>query len=224
MQNLAKAFIQFQFNCPPIEKDSEVSVKTNGGGTYKFAYATFGNIVQTIKKPMYEAKIAYTFLTSENKFTCRILHESGEYQDTSLDMPKFREKMQENGSFLTYLKRYSLVLALGLDTDADEDGNLADQNHVEITKQKYQPKESVKSTEKYIEKKGKDIGNYVIKVGKFKDRRLADVDQLQIHDYLTWLSNQAKANNKPLSGDWLEFAKIAESYLVPSVDTEEPLS
>lgn len=224
MQNLAKAFIQFQFNCPAIDKDSEVSVKTNGGGTYKFAYATFGNIVQTIKKPMYEAKLAYTFLTNENKFICRILHESGEFQDTSLDMPKFREKMQENGSFLTYLKRYSLVLALGLDTDQDDDSNMADQNEVTFTKQKYQPKESVKSTEKYIEKKGKDIGNYIIKVGKFKDRRLSEIDQMQVQDYVVWLSNQAKANNKPLSGDWLEFAKIAESWLTPSIDMNEPLT
>lgn len=119
--------------------------------------------------------------------------------------------------------KYAVMQVFMVPTEDIQDPDHNDTSET-FTKQKYQPKESVKSTEKYIEKKGKDIGNYIIKVGKFKDRRLADVDQLQIQDYITWLGNQARANNKPLSGDWLEFAKIAESWLTPSVDTNEPLT
>jgi hypothetical protein len=196
MQNYAKALIEFQYKCPAIDKDAEVEVRTKTGGNYRFKYASFGNIVQTIKEPMYLAKLAYTFVTSSESFTCRVVHESGEYSETSIPMPKFRESMQENGSFLTYLKRYSLVLALGLDTDADDDGNLGDGNTATFNK----------------EPKSKPVG-YVVKVGKFKDRSLNTIDKLQLQDYLTWLHNSATEKGKPLTGDWLEFAKHAETYL-----------
>lgn len=120
MQNIAKALIEFQSKCPTIFKDKEINVKS-----YKFAYATYGNILQTIKTPMFESKLAFTFSTFENKFICRIMHESGEYFDTSIDMIKTQGNMQDIGSLLTYCKRYTLVLALGLDTDSDDDCNAA---------------------------------------------------------------------------------------------------
>lgn len=134
MQNIAKGLIKFQHECPAIEKDSEVEVLTKSGGKYRFKYASFGNIVQTIKQPMFDARLGYTFITDNEKFTCRIVHESGESLDTSIPMPRFKDSMQENGSLLTYCKRYTLVLALGLDTDLDDDSNLADENNFELQK------------------------------------------------------------------------------------------
>lgn len=130
MQKIFKALVQFQHDCEAIPKDSKVKVKTQGGGEYEFEYASFGSIVQTIKEPMFKAELGYTFFTAENKFTCRVLHSSGEFIDTSIDLPPPAQKMQERGSQLTYLKRYTLVLALGLDTDADDDGNAADGNEM----------------------------------------------------------------------------------------------
>lgn len=132
MQNIAKGLIKFQHECPAIEKDSEVEVLTKSGGKYRFKYASFGNIVQTIKQPMFDSRLGYTFITDNEKFTCRIVHESGESLDTSIPMPRFKESMQENGSLLTYCKRYTLVLALGLDVDADDDSNLADGNEATV--------------------------------------------------------------------------------------------
>lgn len=211
MKELASALIEFQFKCPAIEKDAEVKVKTRTGHDYKFQYASFGNIVQTIKKPMYDAKLAYTFLTQDNKFICRIIHASGEHQDTGIDMPKLGDAMQENGSKLTYCKRYTLVLALGLDTDLDDDGNSADGNQVDF---KTPPREAVADVEKFINEK--DLSKYRVKVGKFKNKTLGELDQLDIQNYLTWLHGKAKENNKALTGDFLEFAKIAEAYISPN--------
>lgn len=132
MQNIAKGLIKFQHECPAIDKDSEVEVLTKSGGKYRFKYASFGNIVQTIKQPMFDARLGYTFITDNEKFTCRIVHESGESLDTSIPMPRFKESMQENGSLLTYCKRYTLVLALGLDTDLDDDSNLSEGNEATV--------------------------------------------------------------------------------------------
>jgi hypothetical protein len=224
MEHIAKALIDFQFKCPAIDKDSEVSVKTNGGGSYKFAYATFGNIVQTIKKPMFDARLGYTFYTTDSKFVCKIMHESGECIETSIDMPKFRDKMQENGSLLTYCKRYTLVLALGLDTDLDDDGNASDGNEAVITKSKFQPREATKSVEKFVDS-GK-APEYTVPVGKFKGLKLKEIEHEKLKDYLNWLANQAKEKGQPLSGAWREFHQIGISYLeadIKDIDLDEVL-
>ena len=222
MKQFAEAFSDFQFNCPAINKDSEVEVKTKSGGSYKFCYASFGNIIQTIKEPMHNAKLSYKFLTQDNKFVCRIRHISGEFEDTALELPKFKESMQENGSNLTYLMRYALKLALGLDTDTDDDSNTGEGNEVKLT-QKTQPREAVANTDKFIKENGKNIGNYSVKVGKFKGKKLSEIDAIQLQQYIVWLHNSAKEQNKPLTGDALELAKIGEAYLTPEMNTSEPI-
>ena len=215
MQNLAKALIEFQFKCPAIDKDSEVTVKTQTGRDYTFKYASFGNIVQTIKQPMYDAKLCYTFLTNDAKFICRIMHESGTYQDTAIDMPKFKEKMQDNGSILTYLKRYTLVLALGLDTDADDDGNLADGNEAvvkNVPKSKPIPPPPALKSEPIDDFFPAPQKTYIIKVGKFKDKNLYDLDPMVVQNYVTWIQSNS---DKAPQGAMLEFLKEAEKYLCP---------
>ena len=77
----------------------------------------------------------------------------------------------------------------------------------------YRPKEHFANTDHFIETKGPEIKNYVVKVGKFKGKSLKELDQLQVQQYLVWLHNSSKEKGKSLTGDWLEFAKIAESYL-----------
>lgn len=208
--NLSEALCEFQFKCPSIDKDAEVEVKTNAGSSYKFKYASYGNIVQTIRPALHECGLSYTFPSTGKEFICRIKHTNGEFQDTVIEMPKMKDKMQENGSNFTYLMRYALKLALGLDTDADDDGNTGDGNDVNF---KTPPKEHIKDVNDYIQKKGKDIAKYVVRVGKFKDKKLSEIDQLDIQQYLSWLHGKAKENKQPLTGDWLEFAKIAEAYI-----------
>lgn len=170
MQNIAKALIEFQNRCPAIDKDSKVSV----GQKYNFQYASFGNIVQTIKNPMYESKLAYTFVMNEGMFTCRILHESGEYLDTSFPMPKMRENMQENGSLFTYCKRYALVLALGLDTDADDDCNTAMGNDFTMEKKihNYAPKSPTMAPQQTDSQKGAEWVKEGKKVSEAQLKRL----------------------------------------------------
>lgn len=209
MKEFAEAMLQFQFECPAIFKDEQVEVKMKEGpGKYTFEFASYGNIIQSIKPFMYAAKLTYKFLTRDTKFICRIRHVSGQFEDTEIDMPKMRERMQDNGAMLSYLKRYSLVLALGIDTDADNDG--ADEGDA---KKRSNPKGVDADIKKFL--KTTDLSKYMVKVGKFKNMTLGEIDQLKIQDYLTWLHGQAKTNNRPLSGDWLEFAKVAESYIAP---------
>jgi hypothetical protein len=208
-KNLAEALHEFNYMCPSIYKDEKVEVKMQGGGSYSYDYASFGNMVQTIKGSLYRCGLSYSFPTFTDKFVCRVKHVSGEFQDAEIKMPELKAKMQENGSNLTFLMRYTLKLALGLDVDKDDDAaNEGDKDPKIVI-----PKEHIKDVGHFIKTKGKDIENYIVKVGKFKGKKLSTLDHLDLQQYLTWLSSKSKENKQTFTGEWLEFYKIAEAYL-----------
>jgi hypothetical protein len=53
----------------------------------------------------------------------------------------------------------------------------------------------------------------VVRFGTFKNKKLSEIDHMDIQKYILWLQDQAKKLNKPLQGDALEFVKIGESYI-----------
>lgn len=207
---LAEGMHLFQFLHQGVEKDIEVEVTMKSGGKYKFWYASYGNITRTIRADLFRAGLSYSFPTTKEVFCCRITHISGQFQDTVLDMVKLRDKMQDFGGDLTYMMRYTLKLALGLDVDADDDNNGASGNESNF---KTPPKEHVADVHDFIKKKGKDIANYVVRFGLFKNKKLSEIDRIDIQKYLVWLDTEAKKQSKPLKGDVLEFYKIAEAYI-----------
>lgn len=200
------------------------AIKDSTNPHFKSQFATLASVMDAIREPFAENGLAVVQPTVwlEGKLFIKtiIMHSSGESIEGIYPVIcKDWNNPQAVGSGMSYGRRYALSSMVSL-PQIDDDANEA----TEVVKPKFVPKEHTKSTEAYISKKGSDIGNYRIKVGKFKDRQLKEVDQLQIQDYITWLNQQAKANGKPLSGDWLEFAKIAEAYLFPNIDTTEPLT
>lgn len=64
-----------------------------------------------------------------------------------------------------------------------------------------------------------DPGAYVIKVGKFKGNRIDACGPFtpegiptELLSWATWLAGEAKAKNKPLTGDWKEVAEMVAVY------------
>lgn len=59
-----------------------------------------------------------------------------------------------------------------------------------------------------------DYSNYVCKVGKkYAGKRLSDIGQVDLTQYLNWLRDSVEKKGQTLSGDWLEFYETAEVYL-----------
>lgn len=196
-KNLSEALAKFQYLVPAIPKDVEVEVKMKDNkGKYKFKYASFASIVQTIKKPMYECGLSFKFTTIGQQLVCRIRHVSEGYEDTSLDMPKMRDNMQENGSFLTYMSRYLLKLALGLDVDGDDDANIADGNEV-----------------KYINKENRNPDEYEISFGLHKGKKLKEFTVEQLHELAKFYKEAAAKQNKEVTGPAREFLDNLNDYL-----------
>lgn len=128
IQSIAKALGAFQAELQTINLDREVEVKTKAGGTYKFKYATYRNIVETVKPLLAKHNLSFTHLVEpDGSVTTMLLHESGEFLTSTLTI-KGEQTAQGIGSCITYAKRYSLSSLLGVVADDDDDGNIAEGN------------------------------------------------------------------------------------------------
>ncbi len=144
------AISKFQAACPPLEKTKKVAF-----GNTKYSYAPLGEIAATIKHAMSENGLSHRWEIEDASdkiiCTCIISHLTGHSEKTTMSAAKDssggKNEIQQRGSSITYLQRYTLIAALGIST-ADED--------VDGRKEEY-PKQNLKSQPpvypKEIEKK-----------------------------------------------------------------------
>lgn len=125
------AMAAFKANPPRITKDKHVKYPTKTGGTTDYKHATLGNVVSTISASLSEHGLAATWKTEtmDNgavKVTCRISHEAGHFEETSLtsapDASGGKNAIQAVGSAVSYLSRYTILALCGLATYEDDDG------------------------------------------------------------------------------------------------------
>lgn len=133
MKEIYTALAKAQGELTNIELNSSVTVKTNQGSSYKFEYATLGQIMNAIRPILSKHELATYQSIEDNCMVTRILHSSGQELLAKCPMPTLPEEPQKRGSVITYFRRYSLVTALGLVAEDDDDANVAEGNHVERT-------------------------------------------------------------------------------------------
>ena len=119
IKNIALAMITFQLKVDSIKKDSV-------NPFFKSKYASLSAIQDAIATPLNEAGLAFMqFPDGEHGLTTIILHESGEWLQSTYKMKPVKDDPQGVGSCITYQKHYALAGALGLNIDDDDDGNTA---------------------------------------------------------------------------------------------------
>jgi hypothetical protein len=120
------ALAKFAKECPAIAKDSENSFFKKPDGT-KSRYASLSAIQSAIKAPLEKAGIVLVHsVTVDSVTSTAFCVEDG--TSVSSTFPFSVGKPQENGSAVTYAKRYNTAALFNLDTDADDDGNEATKN------------------------------------------------------------------------------------------------
>jgi len=132
-----KAFFEtlseFQENCPDIRKTKKVKFETKTGGTTEYSYAPLADIDRQLKKLMSEIGFSKRWEIQDNankiKVTCIITHSLGHSEKTTMeaeaDTSGSKNPIQARGSAIEYMKRYTLLGALGITTaDSDIDGRL----------------------------------------------------------------------------------------------------
>jgi hypothetical protein len=133
------ALTSFQADCPEIRKSKEVSF-----GDTKYHYAPLADIVRQIKAACKSFELAYRWeiddTKEEIKVTCIITHSAGHSEKTTMtanpDSSGKKNAIQARGSAIEYMKRYTLIGALGLSTaDSDIDARMPELDIDKLHKQ-----------------------------------------------------------------------------------------
>lgn len=138
----ALSVAQADITSPP--RNREVTVKTKGGGTYKFKYATLDTIIDHVREPLTKNGLWFvqTLANGDGKYRLEtsLIHSSGEWLRSETPLLVNENGSQAFGSALTYMKRYALCAMLGVAADEDDDGNAADGKEATIQERPERPR------------------------------------------------------------------------------------
>ena len=195
-----EALSNFQGEVPTITKKSEVNM---GYGKPHYNYASLGDIITEIQKPLQKYGLSYHWrVNNDDSFievTCILAHSSGYELQTSISAAKDatpgKSNVQAIASTITYLKRYTLISLLGIGTaDPDDDA----QATINVDK-----KQVINDKDKIIEQIKNELKNCKDEAGVKRiwskyQKYSSDKDILQV--FTEWRKNQTnqkinKTNN-----------------------------
>lgn len=141
-----KARIKFRAKAVNPKKDKE-------NPHFNSKYASLDSIITTCGPIMAECGLDFLQDVVHDRdghigVWTRLIHESGEWIQFSPVYVKTDTFAQKVGSALTYAKRYSLGMALGIATDEDDDGNIASEPPETKTKRQTQKQATTKSQQR----------------------------------------------------------------------------
>lgn len=127
-RTLAGALVAFQTEMPKVGKNQTATIPGKDGRSgYSYKYADLSDVTNAAGPVMAKHGLAFTCLPQAGangyELRGRVVHRSGEFIEGAL--PIAGRQAQEIGSSLTYLRRYLMGCLLGIVTDEDEDGAIA---------------------------------------------------------------------------------------------------
>jgi hypothetical protein len=158
-----KSLSEFQSELPAIKKTK--TVYNRDGKTVRYNYASFDDVVEAIKPLLNKHGLSYRFEAEyQDKTTitvrCFIIHEAGHQEVTEfraiVQYSEFMLPIQSLATALTYAKRYSISLALGLATEEDTDANDLENDKEAINANIKKEIEKAKETQVKIQEKMKE--------------------------------------------------------------------
>lgn len=126
----AKDLIELINSCKGIKYNKKVKIKTKSGREIEFEYTTLDKIYAHVKSNNNFALLEPIGTNEAGQPAVQIIliHKSGESITSdyyALNLPNNGSK-QDEGSAITYTKRYALGSFLGISTDIDNDANSGD--------------------------------------------------------------------------------------------------
>ena len=103
---------------------------------FRNQYADLTSVIDTVTPVFNEHGITVTQFLVGSQLVTQLLHESGEYLRSSVELPLDRKGPQAFGSALTYLRRYTLQAIAGVNAENDDDAEGATSRSNEGTKNK----------------------------------------------------------------------------------------
>lgn len=151
IKELADALAKAQGAFPAIRKGKTAKVKgTSKSGKdfeYSYAYADLSDIMDAIRKALAENGLSIIQPIGKGTngdglvLVTRLLHSSGQWLEEDYPVDVY-ERPQEQGSAITYARRYAVTALLGIAAEEDDDGQAAqggDRRPAEPRAKKHQP-------------------------------------------------------------------------------------
>ena len=124
MSKIYGQLLQFQNKLRKVNKDAK---------GYGYNYASFDNIIETIKPELEAQNLGYTHIFDGQDIICILFNAEGETITSRLSLSEEKPKLTKDGKetltasqllgvSITYARRYTLTAILGLVTDDDTDG------------------------------------------------------------------------------------------------------
>jgi hypothetical protein len=128
---------------PTIKRNRSVDAgEKNGKAGPKYRFEDLAEIAQTVDPILSRHGLSYRYrvaspINAPVTVTCVVSHRAGHCEETTLtagrDDGPGRNAIQQVGSTITYLQRYTLKAALGLAVSHDDDGKASEQAEPEAT-------------------------------------------------------------------------------------------
>lgn len=144
-------------------KDKEVIIKGENkfGKQFekRYYYSDLSTVLDQVKGPL--AKYGLSIIQFPNEvekglvLTTILAHSSGEKIESSVPLP-LESRPQDLGSYITYMRRYSICSLLAINGEDDDDGEIA--NQTEIPKRTFaQPMQKPEIESKEVQTIGQEI-------------------------------------------------------------------
>jgi hypothetical protein len=129
-----KAYVRdlaaFRADAPVVAKDARVEFESKRGGSdTSYDHASLGQVLSEAGKAMSTHGFSHQWSVEQVdksiKVTCRLTHREGHWEETAIHAPPDssgnKNPIQQIGSTVTYLQRYTLLALLGLATASQDD-------------------------------------------------------------------------------------------------------
>jgi len=129
MSELNAALAALQSELPRIRKADTATVPTKAGGSYSYSYATLTDVSEALLPLLAKHGLSFTAMptvTDTGGFVLQFVlrHAAGESVTGQWPL-KAGDTPQQQGSAITYARRYALLAATGAAPDDDDDGQAA---------------------------------------------------------------------------------------------------
>jgi len=134
---LAKGLSSAQKDFPPIPR-------TCDNPYFKSKYADLATIIEKTKDTLSKNGLSVTQLVMGDKIYTILMHESGEWVRSEINIKAIKSDPQAQGSAITYARRYAVSAILNVASEDDDDANAHSQSKAQTappppTKQQVEP-------------------------------------------------------------------------------------
>lgn len=126
--NQSESIVKLSAAFAKAQSEMSGAVKDSANPFYKSKYADLVSVIKAIKEPFANHGLSYTQfpITGDNGIgvTTRLIHESGEWLESTFTLPMTKLDPQAAGSAITYARRYALQAMAGIPA-VDDDAEMA---------------------------------------------------------------------------------------------------